>query len=323
MIWRAAPVDEPLTFGSRDIGFTAKVAFSPNADRLVVSRGGKLEIWEVSSGKSVVTVEDAGHGVAFSPNGQYLALGGNPGQILHAATGKRALLVHNDGDEIGDLTYSPNGQFIAGGSDKRINVWDATNGKKILSFVGHSDSVTMVAFSPDSRRIVSASADKKVKIWDLTTGNELLCLDRHSDTVHGVSFSPDGQRIASASRDKTVRLWEVVTGRQLLSLNGHADSVTCVAFSKDGQRIASGGNDKRIKIWDVTNGKELFSFGGHTGFVTSVAWGADGLSIASSDIDGIVNLWEAKIQSPEARLQRALKKAEPANRKPFSNRVED
>src|ERR1700676_726197 len=35
---------------------------------------------------------------------------------------------------------------------------------------GHTDDVISVAFSPDSKRIVSSSNDKTIRVWDMETG---------------------------------------------------------------------------------------------------------------------------------------------------------
>ncbi|MEH1845036.1 MAG: WD40 repeat domain-containing protein, partial [Nostoc sp.] len=40
-------------------------------------------------------------------------------------------------------------------------------GKEISTLTGHSDSVTSVVFSPDSKTLASASADKTIKLWNL------------------------------------------------------------------------------------------------------------------------------------------------------------
>ena len=43
----------------------------------------------------------------------------------------------------------------------------------MCSLTGHSDCVYSVAFSPDSKRVVSGSVDNLVKIWDVETGAEV------------------------------------------------------------------------------------------------------------------------------------------------------
>ena len=44
---------------------------------------------------------------------------------------------------------------------------------EIVPQMGHSMSVTSVAFSPDGKTALSGSADNMVKLWDLATGREI------------------------------------------------------------------------------------------------------------------------------------------------------
>ena len=61
---------------------------------------------------------------------------------------------------------------------------------------GHTDGVSSVAFSPDSKQIVSGSVDRTVRRWDAATGRQLLpALEGHNDRVSSVAFSPDGNQI--------------------------------------------------------------------------------------------------------------------------------
>lgn len=54
---------------------------------------------------------------------------------------------------------------------------------------GHSDSVTSVAFSADSKYVASGSADETVKIWDAVTGHEIQTL-KGRRAFRDISFDP-------------------------------------------------------------------------------------------------------------------------------------
>jgi ribosome assembly protein 4 len=65
----------------------------------------------------------------------------------------------------------------------------------------------MVAFSPDSRLLVSGSKDTTLKAWEVRTGKLAENLPGHKDQVFAVDWSPDGERVGSGVQDKAVRIW--------------------------------------------------------------------------------------------------------------------
>ncbi|RYP43976.1 hypothetical protein DL768_009507 [Monosporascus sp. mg162] len=168
---------------------------------------------------------------------------------------------------------------------------------------GHSSAVNSVAFSPDSKLLVSGSYDYTVRLWDTTTGQCRQTLQGHSLAVYSVAFSPDSKLLASGSYDITVRLWDTTTGQCRQTLQGHSYTVNSVAFSPDSKLLASGSHDHTVRLWDTTTGQCRQTLQGHSFAVYSVAFSPDSKLLASGSHDNTVRLWDTTTGQCRQRLQ--------------------
>jgi len=161
-------------------------------------------------------------------------------------------LVTQTGDYVNWVAYSPNGTYLAsGGQDKMVRIWDLVTGKVVHILSGHTDQIDSVAYSPDGAHVASGSDDNTIRIWDAATGRCLHTLSGHKQMVNSVAYSKDGAHLASGSSDNTIRIWDAVTGKALKTLKGHKDEVFSVAYSPDGAHLASGSTDSTIRIWSA------------------------------------------------------------------------
>jgi WD40 repeat protein/Flp pilus assembly protein TadD len=229
------------------------------------------------------------NGIAFSPNGRYIATASADAtaKLWDATSGSDLVTFYGHTDEVSSVAFSPDGKRIAtGGDDGTARVWDAESGKALRTLSGHLDSIKAVVFSPDGRRIATASTDGTARVWDGQTGRELSVLAGHFDEVTDIAFDPCGVYLATTSADRQVKVWYVSSGYEALTLYGHGAAVQTIAFNPRGTRAASGDSRGWIKVWDIASGKEVAGFRAFINAVYDLAFSPDGTQIATVGLDG-------------------------------------
>lgn len=248
----------------------------------------------------LLSLEHSGpiNGVAISSNGKLLACAGvGEAKIWDIVSGRDLLTLTAEGTSVHAVAFSPDSRYIAGAcADKLIHLWDSTTGQEISTLKGHSAAVHCVAFSSDGSFLVSGSEDKSVKVWNVASGKEIADFSGpvkggHTGPVLSVVAASDNKTIASAGADGKAKVWSL-TGRAGLSLSGHQASVRCVAFRPDGKLLATASWDKSIKLWEASSGDEL-SFGEciQTQPINGIAFSPDGNYLASAGHDQTIKIW--------------------------------
>jgi WD40 repeat protein len=203
-------------------------AVVPNGSTIAYSCDGGVDVQNLDKGYTK-HIPFTGGRPALSADGRKVALHRwDTTQIWNIEVDPPALLAEVKGWGGEECSvFSPSGDYLAVGSaGGQVRLHEADTGALKFSLKGHTGPARSVAFSRDSKSLVSGGDDQTVRIWDVEGGQSLGIFRGHTAAVTSVDFSPAGDSLTSCSADGTVRIWTAASDSELSI--GHYRFENCV-----------------------------------------------------------------------------------------------
>jgi WD40 repeat protein len=153
------------------------------------------------------------HYLSWSPDGSRLAGAGRYAVYLWDTKDWHAAPTQFRGHKkaVECVCWSADGQKLAScGLDNSIRLVDiATKTDRSLTAL-HAGHVFEIAFSPDSRSIISTSGDGTVGVWDIQTGDLRARIPGHVDGVKSLLITHDKSRLITGGLwDGKMHVWQL------------------------------------------------------------------------------------------------------------------
>jgi RNA polymerase sigma factor (sigma-70 family) len=326
--------DDPLPDGAvarigttrfRHGDFIPSLAFSRDGKWVLSYSLDSLHVWDTATGRELrrLSAEPGKRfGWAdFSADGKLAATTQfdtdgfvNPGPITlwDVITGKKVGALGKG--VYSPVCFSPDGRLVAVSSyEQVVETWDIRARKKLASWQAHEgrNNAPSLAFTGDSKVLMTAGRDKAVCFWEAETGKKIRRIEGVVNTRDSLALSADGKRIVSVEHKASpanviggetplsrIQILDAASGKVLRQLQtperklpfGQVNAVRHVCLSPDGKTVAGVAAEGAVYLWNIDTGKELNRI--KTFAPSSLAFMPDGKTMAVATWGHVVHLYD-------------------------------
>ena len=337
-VWTRIGDDEGRIDQDNETASVESAEFSPDGELIVSASKGRrgkdgrrkgqaVKLWRTERGVEVWLRPraDEVEAVAFSPDGQHVAAGGEDGlvEILQVREGGELLLepqlvaTLRHEAAIDGLRFSRDGRLLATGDENTDLHLYRTSDWERLAQVNNGGTepwmaVNQMDFTSDDRHLVAAVSNGDVRIWEVQAEeggdgtvqaaelNLVRILEEHGGSIKSVRISPDNRFIAAgASEENGVRVWDL-EGNLVKEIPATGGAMETLAWTSDGAYLFTGGTEGKegngigaIRAYDASDDFALVMI--EPVFRQEyLHFSTDGRLLVSSHEDGTLRLWDVE-----------------------------
>ena len=271
------------------------IAFATDGKSLVSCSQKGLQVfsWPDLRLQKTVEVSCANlHCIAFSPDGNQLAVGGgNPSdegivEIFSWPDYKSQMKLSGHDDSVLSVVWRGNKHLVSASLDRLLTLWDLEKQAAAKTYQGHSRGVSSACILKTGE-MVTAGHDQSVRVWDGQSGALIRSLNQHTKPINAMAVCPlaSGKpMVATAAGDRTIRFWQPTIGRMMRYVRLESEPLD-IAWISESRMVASC-VDGQARVVDTANVKVLQTLPGIQGWAYAVATHPNDGTIAIAGSEG-------------------------------------
>lgn len=250
-------------------GWIKAVSFLPDETRAVSTAGGKVWIWDLTTGK-----------------------------LLHTFEGHKA--------EISAVAISAGERWLASSStDRTVRLWDLKDKKAGPVLKGHTGPVSAVAFSDDGETVYSASVDGTIRSWRRAAGQLQRILYKHGFGINAMIALPGKNKLVFGALNGRAGVVDAETGEQIHQFAPIDGPVLGLALQDKPGLLAVSGHQLQgtnvvgsIRVFRRGDWALIEEYDDPRGPVWAMDFGTNGATLYYGGRDDHVTLWQVSPRKP-------------------------
>ncbi len=196
---------------------------------------------------------------------------------------------------VNNTAISPDGNYLSlyNKDLKEVSILDRNSRKFVHSIVNHPGGVERVAFTKDSKYLITGGMEGRLYMWSVTTGKKVDTLSHHSDAILAISSNDTGRWVATAGYDKVIKVFNRSFRKNHYKLISHQFAVTTVTFLS-GQRLLSTDKVGTVLLWDILKSSVIARLPKFDSHITAVCVDKEENFLFVAGIRGMVGLYHLK-----------------------------
>ena len=200
--------------------YVTAIDWSPDGQWLAIASGaGEVTLLNVVQ-QHIIVLEPSVHAsvdcLGFSCDGQFLAAGGQDGQVkvwqmptesaTDLASPRLIKVLEHSRTWVDRLAWSPTHNELAFSLGRYVQVWDMARLEMLATLPFETSSVLAIAWHPDGEQL-AVSGHLAVKIWSRSAWDNDPKVQELAAAGLAIAISPDGKYLAAGNLDNTLLVW--------------------------------------------------------------------------------------------------------------------